>query len=94
MEDAVHVDPTKLREFAGAITSASAAYARSMEQLDSELSMLLRSWRDEQGAEFAREVKRTRQMVEEFVRVAHQARDMLLADADAADAYYRVQLGR
>jgi uncharacterized protein YukE len=94
MADGAHVDPGKLREFASTITNTSAAYSRAMEQLDSQLSMLLRTWRDDQGAEFAKEVKRTRQIVHEFVGAANEARGKLLADADAAEAYQSIHLRR
>jgi hypothetical protein len=56
--------------------------------------MLLRTWRDDQGAEFAKEVKRTRQIVHEFVGAANEARGKLLADADAAEAYQSIHLRR
>ena len=92
MADGTHVDPNKLREFANTITNTSVAYGRAMEQLDSHLGMLLRTWRDDQGADFAKEVKRARQVVHDFVVAANEARGKLLADADAAEAYQRVHL--
>ena len=92
MTDGAQVDPRKLREFANTITNTSAAYSRAMEQLDSHLARLLRTWRDDQGADFAKEVKRARQVVQDFVVAANDARGKLLADADAAEAYQRVNL--
>jgi uncharacterized protein YukE len=91
-DNGAHVDPKRLREFANTITQTSAAYSRAMEQLDGDLSRLLRTWRDDQGADFAKEVKRTRQIVHEFVQAANEARGKLLTDADAAEAYQRINL--
>jgi hypothetical protein len=87
MDNNVHVDPARLRAFSEQILQTLGSYRRSLQQLDTTLGRLGRSWRDEQYTQFRAEVINTRQTIEEFINKANVAREHMLDDAKAAQNY-------
>lgn len=93
MSDGAYVDPVKLRHFADELSRTLAEYGNALEKLDSRLSRLAASWRDQEFEKFSREVKNSRRVIEEFIREGQKAKQNLLRDADEAEAYQRVSGG-
>jgi len=92
MSSDVHLDPVKLRTFADTLSTTVTFYRRSLEILESRLARLGSTWQDEQFREFAREVRTTRVIIEEFVKEALDARSKLLEDAAAAEAFQKINV--
>jgi hypothetical protein len=87
----VHVDPKRLREFAEQLNSTLAYYKKCLDVLDGKLSHLHATWRDQEFTAFAKELHKTKAVVEEFVREATEAHRRLLDDAERAESYQRIK---
>ncbi|HEY4940043.1 MAG TPA: WXG100 family type VII secretion target [Rhizomicrobium sp.] len=87
----MYVDPKRLRDFAEQLAGTTSFYRATLERLDARLSHLSSTWRDQEFTAFAREIAKTRQVLETFVSEATRARQQLLIDAERAEAFQRIQ---
>ncbi len=93
MAESVYIDPSRAREFAGDLGSATCLYRQAVERLSGNLGRLSATWRDAQFEEFEREVKELRRGLVEYVAEADKAIAHLSNLAEHADEYHREQQG-
>ncbi len=87
----MHVDPKLLRNFAEQLAQTTAFYRSSLDRLEGRLSHLSSTWRDQEFTAFAREMGRTRQILDGFIAEATRARQGLLENAERAEAFQKIQ---
>jgi hypothetical protein len=88
----MHVDPKRLREFGEQLSATLTYYKKCLEILDGKLARLHATWRDQEFTAFAKELHKTRVVVEGFIKEGTEARRRLFEDAERAESHQKVQL--
>lgn len=90
----IHNDPDKLRAFALQLGSFSKALEDHMNRLNTALSRLSDTWKDDGFDEFQPEFTKTQTCVRKFVEEANKLTPALNRDAEALDRISRLRVPR
>jgi uncharacterized protein YukE len=88
----IYVDPEKLRDFARLVRKFSSDADNSLRIISGELGRLQGSWRDQDFEKFAGHVRRTQDRLKVFATETAKVVPALERDAEAIEAYRRLQV--
>lgn len=88
----IYVDPEKVKNFAVQLSQFSKFVDQSVDRLNSSMSKLGESWRDQEFQAFLRETQQTQQRLKNFVQETEKILPVLKKDAEAMEVYQRLQI--
>lgn len=91
-DQSAHIDPVRVEAFAARLKSTVAYYHEKIDQLQSQLGRLNKSWQDQEFDLFAEEVQNLKQGLASYILEADKAHGRLRELAVMAREYQRTQL--
>ena len=90
--EGIFSNPEEIIKFTDSLRSSLQNYQFLMEQLESRLANLGRSWLDQQYKTFQEEVKKTTYTMSSFIEEGERVTSQLLQKADELEKYYKTQI--
>lgn len=85
----IHVDPEKLRHFAGELKRTTEVISNYFNVLSNDLSRLGSSWQDQEYERFKRDFAPSRQILQRFALETEKIVPLLERDAAAIEDYLK-----
>lgn len=89
----IHVDPARLRDYAGKLTRFAERVGDCTERLNARIYHLSDSWEDQEFERFRHEFEAVQHHLGAFVEEIRDATPLLKRDADEIDEYFRKTIG-